>query len=292
MTTATRYAVVTPVRNEQEYLPLTIRSMVAQSIRPAHWVIVDDGSRDVTGRIAQEAARLNPWIQAVHRPDRGFRKAGGGVIDAFYDGYRLVEKDDWDYLVKLDGDLSFEGDYFERCFRHFDDHSRLGIAGGTICSAVGGVIEEESKIDPRFHVRGATKIYRRACWREIGGLVRAPGWDTLDEVKANMLGWVTCTLAGVNVVHHRPAGAAYGAWNDMAKGGMANYIAGYHPLFMFLKCIRRMVERPYLVGGCALLFGFLKGYVKRVPQVDDKALIRYFRRQQMNRLLLRKSLWG
>jgi hypothetical protein len=114
----------------------------------------------------------------------------------------------------------------------------------------------------------------------------------LDEVKANMLGWVTCTLPGIKVIHHRPTGAAYGAWNDMAKGGMANYIAGYHPLFMFLKCIRRMVEKPYFIGGCALLFGFVKGYLKRVPQVDDKALISYFRRQQMNRLLFRKSLWG
>jgi biofilm PGA synthesis N-glycosyltransferase PgaC len=288
----TRYSIITPVRNEAEYLPLTIRSVVAQTIRPAAWVIVNDGSNDSTGRIAEEAAREHSWIRVVHRPDRGFRQAGGGVMDAFYDGYRLVENDPWDFLVKLDGDLSFEPDYFERCFRAFEADARLGIAGGTICSLRNGVIEEESKIDPQFHVRGATKIYRAECWRAIGGLIRAPGWDTVDEVKANMLGWRTRTLDGINAIHHRPTGAAYGSWKDMAKGGVANYIAGYHPLFMFLKCIRRLADKPYLIGGCALWTGYTKAWLKRQPRVSDPELIRYFQRQQMNRLLGRENLWS
>jgi len=292
MSAEVNYIVVSPVRNEAEHISLTINSMVAQTILPTRWIIVNDGSTDATGPITEAAARAHSWIKVLNRPDRGFRKAGGGVVDAFYDGYRPVERESWDYLVKLDGDLSFERDYFERCFRHFDDDPRLGIAGGTICRAVQDGVEVESRIDPKFHVRGATKIYRSRCWSDIGGLIHAPGWDTLDEVKANMLGWATRTFSDINVVHLRPTGAAYGAWNDMAKGGMANYIAGYHPLFMFLKCMRRMVEKPYFIGGCALLFGFIRGYLKRVPQVDDKELISNFRRQQMNRLLFRKSLWG
>jgi biofilm PGA synthesis N-glycosyltransferase PgaC len=286
------YVVVSPVRNEEKYLALTINSMVAQTIRPTRWVIVNDGSEDETGRIAAHAAESNPWITVVNRPDRGFRKAGGGVVESFYEGYRLIEKESWDYLVKLDGDLSFSPDYFEDCFERFEQDGRLGIAGGTICCQTGGVIEAEFKADPRFHVRGATKIYRAACWLGIDGLIQAPGWDTLDEVKANMLGWATCTLSGLDVIHHRPTGAAYGTWNDRVKGGMANYISGYHPLFMLLKCARRMAAQPYLVGGLGLLFGFVKGYLKRIPQVEDKALIRYLRQQQMNRLLGRKSLWG
>jgi glycosyltransferase involved in cell wall biosynthesis len=292
MNKAVNYVVISPVRNEEQYLPLTVNSMVAQSIRPRRWVIVNDGSTDQTGRIAEDAAQANPWIKVVNRPDRGFRKAGGGVMESFYEGYRLIEKESCDYVVKLDGDLSFAPDYFERCFACFDEDQQLGVAGGTICAELGGVLEAENKGDPAFHVRGATKIYRWACWQKIGGLIQAPGWDTLDEVKANMLGWKTCTLVRINIRHHRPTGAAYGAWNDRVKAGLANYITGYHPLFMLLKSMKRMGEKPYLVGGCGLLFGFLKGYVNRIPQVEDKALIRYFRGQQMDRLLGRKSLWG
>jgi poly-beta-1,6-N-acetyl-D-glucosamine synthase len=287
-----KYVVVSPVRNEEKYLALTINSMVAQTIRPACWVIVNDGSKDETGRVAEQAAHSNSWIKVVNRPDRGFRKAGGGVVEAFYEGYRSIENQSWDFVVKLDGDLSFSPDYFEQCFKRFDQDEHLGIAGGTICCRVGEAIEPEAKADPRFHVRGATKIYRSACWHGIGGLIQAPGWDTLDEVKANMLGWTTCTLSGLNVIHHRPTGAAYGTWNDRVKSGMANYISGYHPLFMLLKCVRRMAAQPYLLGGLGLLFGFIKGYLKRIPQVKDKVLIRYLRQQQMNRLLGRKSLWS
>jgi glycosyltransferase involved in cell wall biosynthesis len=286
-----RYVVVSPVRNEAKHLALTIESMAAQTIRPARWIIVNDGSTDATGQIADAAAAAYPWIQTVHRADRGYRKAGGGVVDAFYDGYNLVAQEAWDYLAKLDGDLSFEANYFARCFAQFDAEPKLGIAGGTICSPANGLAEAESKADPRFHVRGATKIYRRECWLALGGLIRAPGWDTLDEVKANMLGWTTATLKGINILHHRPTGAAYGTWNDRIKSGLANYVAGYHPLFMVVKCLRRMAQKPYLVGGCGLLFGFIKGYACRVPQVEDRALIKYFRQQQINRLLARKSLW-
>jgi glycosyltransferase involved in cell wall biosynthesis len=287
-----KYVIVTPVRNEEAYISLTIESLLAQTVRPVKWIIVNDGSTDNTGRIAEEAACLHTWITVVSRADRGFRKAGGGVVDAFYDGYRRIENETCDYLVKLDGDLSFARDYFEKCFERFDQDGRLGIAGGTICSNMGGIIEPEAKDDPNFHVRGATKIYRSACWRDIGGLIRAPGWDTLDEVKANMLGWTTRTLSGINAVHHRPTGAAYGAWNDRVKAGMANYVSGYHPLFMLLKCVKRMIEKPYLIGGFGLLYGFAKGYLKKIPQVEDRALIQYFREQQINRLLGRKSLWG
>jgi biofilm PGA synthesis N-glycosyltransferase PgaC len=286
-----RYVIVTPVRNEEKYISLTIDSIVNQTVRPVNWIVVNDGSTDNTGRIAEEAARLHPWITVVNRADRGFRKAGGGVVDTFYDGYHRIENEMWDYLVKLDGDLSFAPNYFDECFSRFEQDDKLGIAGGTICSNEGGIIEPEAKNDPKFHVRGATKIYRAACWRDIGGLIAAPGWDTLDEVKANMLGWTTRTLSGINVVHHRPTGAAYGAWEDRVKAGMANYISGYHPLFMLLKCAKRMLEKPYLVGGFGLLYGFAKGHLKKVPQVDDRTLIQYFREQQINRLLGRKSLW-
>jgi hypothetical protein len=75
------------------------------------------------------------------------------------------------------------------------------------------------------------------------------------------------------------------------KAGLANYIAGSIPLFMFLKCAWRMTERPFLVGGCGLLVGFVKGHVRKIPQVEDKALIAFFRKQQMNRLLFRRGLW-
>ena len=87
----TNYVVITPVRDEEEHLESTIQSMIHQTVLPKEWVIVDDGSKDGTGKIIDDYADRYPWIKAVHRKDRGFRKAGGGVVDAFNDGYRAFD---------------------------------------------------------------------------------------------------------------------------------------------------------------------------------------------------------
>jgi biofilm PGA synthesis N-glycosyltransferase PgaC len=285
------YVVITPVRDEEQYISCTIDSMRGQTLKPLLWIIVDDGSKDQTGRLIDDAAAKNPWIKAIHREDRGSRQAGSGVIAAFYNGFALVPRDGWDYVVKLDGDLSYDPDYFANCLREFEADKKLGIAGGICCKLDNGKRVPEFIGEPSFHVRGPTKIYRRECFEAIGGLIVAPGWDTVDQIKANMLGWKTATFPHIQLIHHRPSGGAYGSWNDGVKNGLANYITGYHPLFMLCKCIRRLFCQPYGSQALGLGWGFLKGYLKRVPQVGDPAAIMYLRDQQWRALTLRSSLW-
>ena len=285
----TKYVIITPARDEEAFLEKTIASVASQSILPTQWIIVNDGSVDRTGQIIDRYASMYPWITPVHRSNRGYRQAGGGVVATFYDGYAQIRSPDWEFLVKLDADLSFSADYFESCFAEFDQDLRLGIGGGGIYHEEAGELKLER--NPRFHVRGATKIYRRECWDALGGLLRAPGWDTVDELKANMLGWTSRTFPDLRLSHYRFTGAADGAWRDSIKNGRANYITGYHPIFMLLKCVRRSVQRPFLVGSVGLGWGFLSGYWRRTPRVQDHALIRYTRSQQMRHLLHLESIW-
>lgn len=284
-----KYVIITPARDEDAHIEKTVLSVAHQTTLPVQWVIVDDGSSDNTAAIIDRYAEIYPWITPVHRGDRGFRQPGGGVVGAFYDGYAQTECPDWDFLVKLDADLSFAPDYFERCFRYFAEEPRLGIGGGGIYHISGGALKLEPT--PTFHVRGATKIYRRACWDQLGGIVRAPGWDTIDEVKANMLGWSTRTFPDLKVGHHRVTGTAEGRWKDCVKNGRANYITGYHPVFMLFKCFRRMFRRPHVIGAVGLLWGFCGGYLRGLPRIEDRTLIKYVRSQQLRRLLLLASIW-
>lgn len=284
-----RYVIITPVRDEELHLPSTIESVAQQSVLPAEWVIVNDGSTDNTGSVIDDAAAKFPWIRAIHRTNRGFRKSGGGVVEAFNDGYRMIHCKDWDFIVKLDGDLSFEQNYFSECFKNFNRNPKLGLGGGSIHHLIDG--KEVLEPCPAFHVRGATKIYRRACWQAIDGLLPAPGWDTLDEVKAQMRGWETRTFPELVLLHHRFTGSADGAWGGWVKNGRANYISGYHPLFMAAKCLSRLVRPPYFLSSAALAYGFVSGYCKGIPQVDDPELIRYLRGQQIARLLGRQTIW-
>ena len=284
-----RYVIITPARDEESNIQKTILAVASQSVLPAQWIIVNDGSRDGTAAVIDRAAKSYPWITAVHRSDRGFRQAGGGVIAAFYEGYSGLNIPDWDFIVKLDADLNFAPDYFECCFGEFDKDRRLGIGGGGIYHDTPAGLKLEQ--NPAFHVRGATKIYRRQCWDQLGGLLKAPGWDTIDEVKANMLGWNTRTFPKLEVSHSRYTGAADGAWKDSVKNGFANYVTGYHPAFMFVKCLRRLAARPYFIGSIGLAWGFIKGYFRRAQQAQDPAFISYVRSQQMRRLLCQESIW-
>ncbi|MBN1981513.1 MAG: glycosyltransferase family 2 protein [Chitinivibrionales bacterium] len=284
------YVIITPVRNEEEYLQKTITSVVSQTILPCEWIIVDDGSTDSTGSIIAETAKKYEWIHQVQREDRGFRQSGAGVIEAFYSGYNQMKTEKLDYLVKLDGDISFNADYFENCFDFFSANPKLGITGGIIYNMVKGeyIVEKHAL----FHVRGATKIYRKACWDAIKGLLCIRGWDTLDEIKANMIGWESMSLPQLHLIHYRPTGSANGWWHNHVFNGVSDYTCGYHPLFMLVKILKRIFERPYMISALGLFIGFCSGYLKKIEQIKDEQLIRYIRGEQTNRLLLRKSIWG
>jgi len=283
------YVIITPVRDEERYIQATLQCVSSQTILPIKWVIVDDGSSDRTGEIIDQYAARFAWIKPVHRVNRGYRKSGGGVMEAFYDGYNNLQCSEWDFIVKLDGDLSFVPEYFENCFQHFQKDPKLGIGGGEIHHDVSGELKLET--NPRFHVRGATKIYRRPCWEAIGGLWPAAGWDTIDEVKANMLGWKTYSFPELHLLHHRFTGTEEGLLRDRVKHGSACYISGYHPLYVAAKCIARLPQRPYVIGSAAILYGFLKAYVTRLPRLEDRSYLSYIRSQQLKRLCGMESIW-
>jgi poly-beta-1,6-N-acetyl-D-glucosamine synthase len=286
------YIIITPVRDEVQYIEQTITSIVSQTKLPSLWIVVDDGSTDGTSKLLDNLTLSTNWIKVIHRNNRGFRAAGGGVVQAFYEGYSLIDRQDWDFIVKLDADLSFDTDYFEQCFKIFDSEPMLGIGGGTICQLENGQLKVDSIGDPPFHVRGATKIYRRSCWEKISPLVKAAGWDTIDEVKANLHGWNTRTFNNLKLTQHKPTGGADGNWRNWFKNGRANYITGYHPLFMLAKCVKRAWKKPIFIESIALMAGFCSGYLKRIPQVSDADAINYLRQQQLKRLLFRPSIYG
>ncbi len=284
-----KYVIISPVRNEGAHIERTIASVTSQTLKPVEWIIVDDGSTDQTSHIISKYTRQMRWMRVITREDRGSRKPGAGVMEAFNQGYTTIKQQDFDYIVKLDGDLSFGNDYFSKCFEHFNKDKMLGIGGGQVDNLIDGKIKTEHAIN--FYVRGACKIYSRACWDAIGGLPVAAGWDTYDSVKANMLGFTTRSFAHPRVLHHKATGSAEGFWRNSVKHGQANYTCGYSPLFMFCKAVSRIPDKPFFIGSLALLWGFLSCYAKRTERIADRLMIHYVRRQQHRKLLGLSSVW-
>jgi len=283
-----RYCMITAVRDEEQFIARTMESVLAQTVKPLEWIIVDDGSKDQTGAVITQYAKQNSWIRLVRRKDRGHRSKGGGV-EAFLEVFPMICSRDWEYLVNLDGDLTFNADYLEQCFEQFRRMPKLGIGGGTVYVQMGGRWQPEQA--PAFHVRGAAKIYRRECWEALGGLWPGLGWDTVDEVKANQLGWTTRSFPDLKLYHHRLSGAMWGAWGFSVMDGEADYAVGYLPLFFGLKCVRHLVKWPIFLRSIGMLYGYLRCIVRQTPRVNDHEFVRYLRAQQLRRLLGLSSIW-
>jgi biofilm PGA synthesis N-glycosyltransferase PgaC len=277
-----KYVVITPARNEAAYIESTLRSVIHQTIMPAQWVIVDDGSADQTGIILDRYADNFPWISILHREDRGFCDEYVGTIATILAGYPSVVVPDWEFLAFLDADIELAPTYFERCLAEFRGDLRLGIGGGELLELSNGVWKVRRQ--PKGHVRGATKIYRRACWDAID-LKPIPGYDTYDEIKAHYLGWDTRSFPTIQAHHLRPLGAAWGSWRDAVKNGHMDYFLGYHPVFMAAKCLRRLLVQPYLIDSLGHLWGYLRAHLKGRPRIADPVVIAFLRKQQLRKLL-------
>src|SRR5579884_1250954 len=180
------YVLVTPARNEAQLIEHTLKSVVAQTVLPLKWVIVSDGSTDGTNQIVGRYAAEYPWIELVVLPDRKERHFAGKVL-AFNRGWERLTGLQYDVIGSLDGDLSFDSDYFEFLLQKLSDDPALGLAGTPFADSSTG-----ETYDYRFvnieHVSGACQLFRRECFEGIGGYVpiKGGGIDYVAVVKTRM----------------------------------------------------------------------------------------------------------
>lgn len=285
-----RYLLISPCRDEAEFLQTTIDAVAAQTVPPAKWLIVDDGSKDETPRILAEAAQKYPFIQVVRREDRGHRSVGPGVIDAFYHGLSQVDLDEYDYVCKFDCDLDLPARYFERTMEHFERDQWLGTLSGKLYLKEGDKLVRERTGDENSV--GPVKFYRTACFRDIGGFVREVCWDGIDGHMCRMRGWVASSVdePELRITHLRQMGSSHvSLWTGRKRWGRGKYFMGSTPLYMAGVALYRMFEKPYLVSGLGILCGYAEALWKRAPRMADPNYLSYLRRYEMSALFLGKG---
>src|SRR3984893_13032313 len=215
MNPSRRYLLISPCRDEAQYLRRTLDSVAAQSVRPALWVVVDDGSTDGTQAILEEYARRLPYLRVVRCTDRGHRQVGPGVIEAFYAGLETVRLEDFDYLCNLDMDLDLPVRYFELLMQRMESDPRVGTTSGKpwfVHPQRGALVPEVCGDEMSA---GMTKFCPVACFRDLCGFVRQLMWDGIDCHRACMLGWIAESgdLEPIRFIHLRPQGASQkGIW--------------------------------------------------------------------------------
>jgi len=298
-----RYCLVTPCRDEARYARRTLDSVLAQTEPPALWVIVDDGSKDSTPEILAEYGARVPWLRVVRRADRGDRKVGGGVIEAFDAGLATVDVGAFDYLCKLDLDLDLPPGYFAGLMDRMEQEPRIGTCSGKPYFFQSGEGEPASfpltdlsrlvseKTGDENSV-GMTKFYRRPCFRQIGGFVREVMWDGIDGHRCRQLGWIAVSWDDpeLRFVHLRPMGTSHRSWwTGRVRHGFGQYFMGTTPMYLLASATYRMTRPPLVVGGAAMLYGYLGSMLRRAPRYGDDEFRRFLRSYQWRCLLEGKA---
>jgi glycosyltransferase involved in cell wall biosynthesis len=258
--------------------------MIRQTRPPMRWVVVSDGSTDRTDEIVGEYANRTDWIEFVRLPS-GRDRTFAAKVQAFNAGLEKLRHLSFDVVGNLDADISFEPDYFEFLLTKFDENPRLGVAGTPF-------VENGTHYDYRFtnieHVSGACQLFRTECFEQIGGYVpiEGGGIDWTAVTTARMMGWQTRTFVERTCTHHRPigTGSSKGQVQALFRHGQKDYALGGHPLWQLFRGVYRMTQRPVLVGGGALLAGYLWALAAGRQRPISRELVRFNRTEQLTRL--------
>jgi glycosyltransferase involved in cell wall biosynthesis len=285
------YIIVTPCRDEAAFARFTLESVTRQTLPPALWIIVDDGSTDQTPQILAEYAERFPFIRIVRREDRGRRSVGPGVVDAFYAGLEMVDLAQFKYLCKLDLDLIVPPRYFQTLVERMETNPRLGNCSGKpyFVGPEGQLISEGCGDENAI---GASKFYRRECFQEIGGFVRQVMWDGIDGHRCRMLGWIACSWDDpeLRFTHLRPMGSSQQSiWTGRKRHGFGQYFMGTGLAYMTVSALFRMTRPPLVVGGLAMWSGYVSAMMRRESRYDDLMFRKFLRRYQWNCLLRGKK---
>ncbi len=285
------YVIITPARNESQYIERTLQSVVAQTCLPAKWVIVDDGSTDSTSEIVRRYAADHPWIEIIAMPARTERNFAGKV-NAFKAGYELVKPLSPQVIVNLDADLEIVPDHFEYLLGQYEEDLTLGVWGPAFR-------EGDMQYDYRFsnieNVWGGCQMFRRECLDSIGGYrpMKGGGVDHLAVVSARMKGWKTRTFSEKVCIHNRVMGTAQlGKVRARFKMGVKDHTLGNHPLWEVSRVLYQMTKKPLLIGGIALGAGYAWSSLRGSNTHLDPTVRQFIREEQMRRLgrmLLRRT---
>ena len=288
-----RYVLITPARNEAQYIELTIKSMVAQTVLPLKWVIVSDGSTDETDDIVKKYLPGHPWMELLRMPERRERHFAGKV-HAFNAGYAKLIDIEYDVIGNLDGDVAFDEEYYEFLLGKFAENPQLGVVGTPFKE---GTFQYNYNFTSIEHVSGQCQLFRRKCFEDIGGYLprRIGGIDSVAVMSARMKGWQTRSFLDKTFDHYRPMGSAMQNGRTAAfKLGQADYILGAHPMWQLFRCIYMMTRPPHVVSGSLCLAGFVWAMVTRAKKDVPEEMVKFRRAEEMRRFraIIKKMLTG
>lgn len=202
-----RFLIIIPAHNEESNLPFTLDSLQQQSCKDFKVVIVNDGSTDRTAEVIRKYTETDSRFETVNL-QKSEHQPGSKVVHAFKNGLQTQAIDEFDIICKFDADIILPENYLTSVETAFTAHPEFGLVGGLLYIEKdrNWIYEGNSN---KHHVRGPMKAYRKECFIQIGGLRETLGWDNIDSILLDNLGWKEVVLPELHVKLIKVKGADY-----------------------------------------------------------------------------------
>jgi glycosyltransferase involved in cell wall biosynthesis len=272
------YILITPVKNEEKNLCDVFESVINQTMKPAIWLIVDDGSTDNSPTIIQNYVSKHVWIKTIHLPPRPrdivfhvsyVYKCGFDYIIKYCDDNKI----EYNFISSLDADTVLEPEYFEKLLCKFETSEKLGIASGGLYHEIGGELKLSTKVEN--FPSGTGRVWSKKCFFDTDGFTLEPSADSISNIKATLRGWDTQRFNEIKMIEKRLTSSAEGLWKGYKHNGYMAYYLNKNPLLIFLGALQYTLRKPHYIG-IAFLWGYIVPFIKREDKIKDREIREYF----------------
>lgn len=202
-----RFLIVIPAHNEEDHLSFTLDSLQQQRYEDFKVIVSNDGSTDGTPEIIKKYTENDPRFETINL-QKSVHQPGSKVVNAFKKGLETQDLNSFDIICKFDADIILSENYLETIGEAFKNNPEYGLVGGLLYVEKDGDWVYEGNSNKK-HVRGPMKAYRKNCFLEIGGLRETLGWDNIDSILLENLGWKEIVLPELKVKLIKVKGADY-----------------------------------------------------------------------------------
>lgn len=270
--------IIIPFHNEEKYIESTIKSIVEQSYPVKKLLLVNDNSKDQSSSKIDSYLKEYDWISKLDINSNNKHLPGKKVINAFNQGLKSLDSN-YDIICKFDADIILPKNYLEKIILEYKKDPYVGMVSGILYIKKNDNWIFE-KVSSKKHVRGPIKSYRKACFKEIGGLKESIGWDTVDVLLAKYNKWKVVTYEDLIVKHLKPTGLNYSK--------SAKYLQGealYKMRFGVVLSLLSALKRAYNLKSISYLVFIKIGYLISVLKSKERIV------NKKEGVFIRKLIW-
>jgi glycosyltransferase involved in cell wall biosynthesis len=202
-----KFLIIIPAHNEEGNLSFTLQSLESQIFKDFKVMVVNDGSTDKTSEVIKDFTEKDSRFTTINL-QKSVHQPGSKVVNAFKKGLDTQKINDFDVICKFDADIILPENYLETIEKAFQNNPKYGLVGGLLYIEKNGEWVYEGNSNKQ-HVRGPMKAYRKECFLATGGLRETLGWDNIDSILLQNLGWKEVALPELHVKLIKVKGADY-----------------------------------------------------------------------------------